>query len=121
MWLPRLLLTLTVAALLTSIPCSGHAGGRFGMGDGGGVRAPSTIFMPPHLGVLSHFGIPRGGFVRPPFFVGPGVVWVGPPEVVVAPVFVEPPTQSAPSTPGSHTVIVQHGSKIEVQSFPVAR
>ena len=138
MWLPRLLLTLTVAALLTSIPCSGHAGGRFGMGDGGGVRAPSTIFMPPHLGVLSHFGIPRGGFVRPPFFVGPGVVWVGPPEVVVVPVFVQPvrsevpvpvpdpkfvvpSTQSAPSTSGSHTVIVQRGSKIEVQSFPVAR
>jgi hypothetical protein len=136
MWLPRLLPTLTIAALLTSIPYPGYTGDRFGMGDDRGFRAP--IFVPPHLGVLSHFGIPRGGFVRPPFFVGPGVVWVGPPQVVVAPVFVQPvrsevpvpvpdpkfvdpPTLSAPSTPGSHTVIVQHGSKIEVQSFPVAR
>ena len=139
MWLPRLLPTLTIAALLTSITCPGYAGDRFGMGDGGGFRAPSTIFVPPHLGVSSPFRVPRG-FVRHPFFaVGPGVVWVGPPEVVVAPVFVQPvrsevpvpvpvpdpkfvdpPTQSAPSTPGSHTVIVQHGSKIEVQAFPVA-
>jgi len=136
MWLPRLLPTLTIAALLTSIPCPGYTGDRFGMGDGGGFRAP--IFVPPHLGVSSLFRVPRG-FVRHPFFaVGRGVLWVGPPEVVVAPVFVQPvrsevpvpvpdpkfvdpPTQSAPSTPGSHTVIVQRGSTIEVQSFPVAR
>ena len=134
MWLPRLLPTLTIAALLTSITCPGYAGDRFGMGDGGGFRAP--IFVPPHLGVSSLFRVPRG-FVRHPFFaVGPGVVWVGPPEVVVVPVFVQPvrgevpvpdpkfvvpPTQSAPSKSGSNTVIMQRGAKIEVQSFPVAR
>src|SRR5881397_337591 len=125
MWLPRLLPTLTIAALLTSIPCPGYTGDRFGMGDDRGFRAP--IFVPPHLGVSSLFRVPRG-FVRHPFFaVGPGGVWVGPPEVVVVPVFVPDPkfvvpsTQSAPSTSGSHTVIVQRGSKIEVQSFSVAR
>src|SRR5881397_1430780 len=129
MWLPRLLPTLTIAALLTSIPCPGYTGDRFGMGDDRGFRAP--IFVPPHLGVSSLFRVPRG-FVRHPFFA------VGPREVVVVPVFVQPvrsevpvpvpdpkfvvpSTQSAPSTSGSDTVIVQRGSKLEVQSFPVAR
>jgi len=37
------------------------------------------------------------------------------------PKFVSPPTGSAPSPSGSHTVIVQHGSRIEVLSFPTAR
>jgi hypothetical protein len=46
---------------------------------------------------------------------------VPPPAPVLDPKFVSPPTQSAPSQPGSHTVIVQRGSQIEVQSFPAAR
>jgi hypothetical protein len=43
------------------------------------------------------------------------------PVLVPDPKFVSPPTPSAPSQPGSHTVIVQRGSQIEVQSFPAAR
>ena len=79
------------------------------------------------------------GFVRQPFFGwGPGGGWVDPDEVVVTPQFaysdpvpseapvpdpkfVSAPTPSASSPPGSHTVIVQRGSQIEVQSFPAAR
>ena len=37
------------------------------------------------------------------------------------PKFVFPPTPTSPSPAGSHTVIVQRGSQIEVQSFPAAR
>jgi len=37
------------------------------------------------------------------------------------PKFVFPPTPSSPSPDGSHTVIVQRGSQIEVLSFPTAR
>lgn len=141
MWLMQLLLTLTIAGLLTSIPCTGYAGGpagRGGMGHAGGFRGPGT--MPPLLGVSSPFGV--RSFVRSSLW-GSSVVWVAPPQVLVVPVFVQqqvqvpseapvpapvpdpkfvsPPTQSAPSTSGAHTVIVQRGSKIEVQSFPVAR
>jgi hypothetical protein len=37
------------------------------------------------------------------------------------PKFVFPPAPSSPSPPDSHTVIVQRGSQIKVQSFPAAR
>jgi hypothetical protein len=141
MWLMQLLLTLTIAGLLTSIPCIGYAGGpagRGGMGHAGGFRVPGTISVPPLLGVSSPFGV--RSFVRSSLW-GSSVVWVASPQVIVVPVFVQQqgqvpseapapvpdpkfvstPTQSAPSTSGPHTVIVQRGSKIEVQSFPVAR
>jgi hypothetical protein len=143
MWLMRLLLILTIAGLLTSNPCTGYAGGpagRGGMGHADGFRVPGTISVPPLLGVSSPFGV--RSFVRSSLW-GSSVVWVAPPQVLVVPVFVQqqvqvpseapvpapvpdpkfvsPPTQSAPSTSGPHTVIVQRGSKIEVQSFPVAR
>jgi len=107
------------------------------MGHAGGFRVPGTISVPPLLGVSSPFGI--RSFVRSSLW-GSSVVLVAPPQVIVVPVFVQqqvqvpsvpapvpdpkfvsPPTQSAPSTSGPHTVIVQRGSKIEVQSFPVAR
>jgi hypothetical protein len=92
-------------------------------------------------GFGGHHGF-RGGhrFLRQPFFVwGTGGDWMGPVdpvEVVVIPQFVAaepiaeppaepkfvfPPTPSSPSPAGSHTVIVQRGSQIEVQSFPAAR
>jgi hypothetical protein len=92
-------------------------------------------------GLGGHHGF-RGGhrFHRQPFFPwGTGGSWmdpVDPVEVVVIPQFAAavpvaeapaepkflfPPTQSSPSPAGSHTVIVQRGSQIEVQSFPVAR
>ncbi len=70
------------------------------------------------------------------FAWGSGVGWVDPDEVAVIPQFPEPvpseapvpnpkfvfpPTPSASSPAGSHTVIVQRGSQIEVQSFPTVR
>jgi len=45
-----------------------------------------------------------------------------PPEPPVAdPKFVFPPAPRAPDPPGTHTVIVQRGSEIEVLSFPATR
>ena len=137
---------LAVALLLVpaapSYAWGGHGGhgGRDFHGHGvivaGPSRAPSIMFMSPHHGMRSPFRGPDG-FVRQPFFAwDPGVGWVGPSEVVVIPQFAEPvpiaapvpdpkflfpPTPSAPSPAGSHTVIVQRGSQIEVQSFPTAR
>ena len=98
----------------------------------------SPHFVSPHHGMRSRVRA-RHSFLRRPFFGwGPGGGWVDPDEVVVIPLFadadpvpseapvpdpkfVSPPTPSASSPPGSHTVIVQRGSKIEVQSFPTAR
>ena len=144
MWF-HLRLTLTIAVLLTSIPCSGYAGGPAGaggMGHAGGFRVPGTVFASPLLGVSSPFRVPFGSFVRSSLW-GSSVVWVAAtPQVVVVPVFVQQqvqipseapvpdpqfvfpvptPTPSASSTAGLHTVIVQRGSKIEVQSFPIDR
>jgi hypothetical protein len=144
MWLLHLLLTLTIAVLLTSIPCTGYAGGPAGaggMGHAGGFRVPGTISASPLLGVSSPFRVPFGSFVRSSLW-GSSVVWVATPQVVVVPVFVQQqvqipseapvpdpqfvfpvptPTPSASSTSGLHTVIVQRGSKIEVQSFLIGR
>jgi hypothetical protein len=144
MWLLRLLLTLTIAVLLTSIPCTGYAGSRAGGGGmvhAGGFRVPGTIFASPLLGVSSPFRVPFGSFVRSSLW-GSSVVWVATPQVVVVPVFLQQQVQipsevpvpdpqfvfplptstpSASSTSGLHTVIVQRGSKIEVQSFPIGR
>jgi hypothetical protein len=143
MWLLRFLPILIIAGLLTSIPCTGYAGGpvgRGGMGHAGGFRVPGTIVVPPRLGVSSPFGV--RSFARSSLW-GSSVVWVAPPQVLVVPVFVQqqvqvpseapvpvpdpkfvfpppPPTPSASRTSGPHTVIVQRGSKIEVQSFAVA-
>jgi hypothetical protein len=114
----------------------------------GGPLAPRIIFLSspfgsphfvsPHHGMRSRVRVPHG-FVRHPFFGwGPGGGWVDPDEVVVIPPFadpepvpseapvpdpkfVSPPPPSAASPPGSHTVIVQRGSRIEVQSFSTAR
>jgi hypothetical protein len=91
-----------------------------------------------------HHGFRSGhSFRRQPFFAwGTGVDWMDPEEVVMIPRFVEPsisavpapdpapapdpkfvfpPTPNAPSSGGSHTVIVQRGSQIEVLSFPAIR
>jgi len=113
-----------------------------------GPLAPRIIFVSPSFG-SPPFGSPHHGmrsrvrlphrFVGQPFFGwGPGGGWVDPGEVAMIPQFadpdpvpseapvpdpkfVSPPPPSASSPPGSHTVIVQRGSKIEVQSFPTAR
>jgi hypothetical protein len=64
---------------------------------------------------------PEEVVVIPQFAVASPVV--APPVVAppADPKFVFPPTPSSPSPDGSHTVIVQRGSQIEVQSFPTAR
>lgn len=103
---------------------------------GHGGHAGGAIFVSPHHGMRSPFRRPHS-FVRQPFLPwGAGVGWTNPEEVVVIPQlaapstdappapdpkFVFPPTPSSPSPPGSQTVTVQHGSQIEVQSFPAAR
>jgi hypothetical protein len=113
----------------------------------GPARSPSILFVSPHNGFVSpHHGmrIPfrdGQGAVRRPFFAwGPGVDWEGPEQVVVIPQvqlaapstsvpvstpvpdpkFLYPPTPSAASPAGSHTVIVQRGPQIEVLTFPIA-
>jgi hypothetical protein len=100
----------------------------------------SSHFVSSHHGMRSRVRIHHEGFVRQPFFDlgGTGGGWVDPDEVAVTaqfadpdpvpseapvpdPKFVSAPTPSVSSPPGSHTVIVQRGSKIEVQPFPAAR
>ena len=89
-------------------------------------------------GFSGHHGF-RGGHHRlspQPFFAWGTFGWVNPVTIVVVPQlpaalpsvlppadpkFVFPPTPSAPSPDDSHTVIVQRGSRIEVQSFRAAR
>jgi hypothetical protein len=91
-----------------------------------------------HHGFRGHNGF-RGDhhFRRQPFFAwDTGIGWMDPEEVVVIPQFavaspvaappadpkfVFPPTPSSPRPDGLHTVIVQRGSQIEVQSFPTTR
>ena len=144
MWLMRFLLTLTTAGLLVSMPCRGDAGGpadRFGMGTAGRFHRPSSISVPaPFLSVSPPIRFSNRSIWYPSVPSGSGAVYMAPPQVVVVPMlvqqfssvvpppapvpdpkFVSPPTQSAPNQPGSHTVIVQRGSQIEVQSFPAAR
>jgi len=142
MWLMRFLVTLVTAGLLMSIPCRGDAGGPaangFGMGKAG-FRQPNSFFVSrPGPGVSAPFRFHNRSVWSPLITEDSGAVWMAPPQVVVVPMlvpqvssevpapvpdpkFVSPPTQSAPSQPGSHTVIVQRGSQIEVQSFPAAR
>ena len=135
---------LAVALLLVpAVPsqAQGHGGGhgfRGGFNGHRGFHSHGVIAISP--GMRSRFQAPHG-FVRQPFVAwGPWGDWVEPDEVVMVPQFVQqfaapipneipvpdpkfvsPPTGSAPSPSGSHTVIVQHGSRIEVLSFPTAR
>ena len=142
MWLMRFLVTLAATGLLMSIPCRSDAGGsvdRFGMGRAGGFRTSNSFFVSPRAhSVAAPFRFHNRSVWSPLITEDSGAVWMAPPQVVVVPMlvpqvssevpapvpdpkFVSPPTQSAPSQPGSHTVIVQRGSQIEVQSFPAAR
>jgi len=118
-----LVLILSVLVAVTVLPLQAH-GGNGGHAGGHGFNG--------------HHGF-RGGhrFRRQPFFDwGTGIDSTEPEQVVVVPQFattstivaptpgpkfVFPPTPSSPSPAGSHTVIVQRGSQIEVQSFPAAR
>ena len=145
MWMMRFLVTLATTGLLMSIPCRGDAGGpvdRFGMGRAGGFRTSNSFFVSPRAhSVAAPFRFHNRSVWYPPIYGGYGGygdVYAAPPQVVVVPMlvpqgpseapvpvpdpkFVSPPTQTAPSQPGTHTVIVQRGSQIEVQSFPAAR
>jgi hypothetical protein len=129
-------MTLVIAVLSVSMPGVTNAGGSFAMGPGRAFRGPSNS--------ISRFpATPRAhrGFDRNPF-AGTGIITVDPGEAVVGedpaelpvivpnappsqppvadPKFVFPPAPSAGEPAGSHTVIVQRGSRIEVQSFPPA-
>jgi hypothetical protein len=143
-------LALTITALVGSTPGTSHADGM-GMERGHSFREPSgsisTFPMSPRgdrrfdpnpfaaMAVVPW--CPFGGtavILGGPYESAPhAVVPEGPPEIpviiaqppespVAVPKFVLPPTPSAPEpTLLPHTVIVQHGSKIAVQSFPAAR
>jgi|SRR5215471_19876568 len=131
---------LAVALLfIPAVPtqAQGHEGGHgFLGGFNGHPGFPRHGFIAIGPGMRSQFLAPHG-FVRQPFIVwGPWGGWAEPDEVVMVPQFVDaapsetpvpdpkfvfPPTPSASSPAGSHTVIVQRGSQIEVQSFPTAR
>src|SRR5215470_6917731 len=122
-----------------------HGHGAIVIGPSG---APGIIFVSPHFfvsprfvstqrGMRSQFRAPHG-FVRQPFLAwGPWGGGVESDEVVMVPQFVPqfadpapseapvpdpkfvfPPTPRASNPAGSHTVIVQRGSQIEMQSFP---
>lgn len=140
----RVLLALATVALLTSIPGRGDAGGpadRFGMGRAGGFRTTNSFFISPSvLSMSPPFRFHNRSVWFPSIPQGSGAVLMAPPQVLMVPMviqqvsreapapapapdpkFISPPTQNAPSQPGSHTVIVQRGSQIEVQSFPATR
>src|SRR5262245_13743747 len=135
MWLMRFLVTLVTAGLLMMIPGGGGAGGPaangFGMGKAG-FRQPNSFFVSrPGSGASAPFRFYNRSVWYPSIYGGYGGygdVYAAPPQVVVVPMlvpqgpseapvrvpdhkFVSPPTQTAPSQPGTHRVIVQRGSR----------
>jgi hypothetical protein len=131
-------LTMAITALVMSIPAVSEAGGRLGMGQRPGFRGPSNSVSAFPMSPRAHRRFDR----RP--FAGTAVIPWEPNDIVVpvvpgdAPVvvrsapqapeapapdpkFVLPPAPSAPEPDGSRQVIVQRGSRIEVQSFPSVR
>jgi hypothetical protein len=137
--------TVAITALVVSTPAAAQAGGRLGMGHGPGqgFRGPSDSVSAFPMSPRPHrrFDRGRGRFGA---FGGTAVIPWEPNDIVVpvvpgdppvfvrnappapeAPVpdakFVLPPAPGAPEPDGSRQVIVQRGSKIEVQSFPAAR
>lgn len=121
------------AGVLLTVPPVASGGGRVMTGrGGGGFRGPSApITVPPAFSG-------RHRFLRHPFVGGVGTndgvvevvreVPVAVPVVVredrptVPPVgdpkFIFPPQASPAGEAGFHTVVIQRGSKVEVQSFP---
>ena len=130
------------AGALLAVPPVASAGGRIMTGRGGGVRGPSAppITAPPGFGGRHRFTRHPfvGGFTRHPFVGGvvtnddvvevvrevpvavPVVVRESPPPVppIGDPKFVFPPQASPSGEASSHTVVIQRGSNVEVQSFP---
>ena len=136
---------LTIAPLVVGAPCVSLAGG-FGVGHGQSLRGPSgstsTFPMSPRrdrgfdrnpfagkavvpwypYGGTAYESVPYAVVPAGPAEIPASVIVAPPPEPPVAdPKFVFPPTPSGPEPASTHTVIVQRGSKIEVQSFPAAR
>jgi hypothetical protein len=134
----RIVTALSMASLLVA-PCAVSAAGPFHPDQGGReFRVPSDRMTPlPPFGVRRHFGrrvfpivpayppdyvvdepsddvviLPRAPVPPPP---------PAPPAPAAAAKILEPPAPTAPASDGSHRVIVQHGSTIEVQSFPAGR
>jgi hypothetical protein len=144
-------LALTVAALVVSSPGVSHADGKgIGRGHSfrEPSRSISTFPMSPRrdrrfdrspfaaMAVVPWY--PYGGTAVIPWdpyesapdavvpegpagIAAPVIVAPPPEPPVPAPKFVFPPTPSAPEGTSTHTVIVQRGSKIEIQSFPSTR
>ena len=125
------ILLVSAGALLTVSPVA-SAGGRIMTGRGGGVRGPSApITVPPGFGSRHRF--PRhpfvGGVVTNDVVVEvvrevpvavPVMVRESPSPVppIGDPKFIFPPQASPSGEAGSHTVVIQRGSNVEVQSFP---
>ena len=130
----RIVTALSMAALLVA-PCAVSAAGPFHLDQGGReFRVPSDrMTAPPPFSVPRRFG--RHEFpivpVYPPDYVvaepSDDVVILQrapvppPPAPPATPKILEPPAPIAPASDGSHRVIVQRGSNIEVQSFPAGR
>lgn len=144
-------LALTIAALVVSSPGVSHAGGLgLGRGHSFPEPSGSISTFPmsprrdrrfdrnPFAEMAAIPWYPFGGtavipwdpYESAPSEVVPegpaempvSVIVAPPPEPPVAdPKSVFSPTPSAPELTGTHIVIVQRGSKIEVQSFPAAR
>lgn len=139
----------SLAALLVGMAPDAEAGGALGTGRAGGghfglgFRAPHVTRVPSPRRHFSLFLGQRVVAAHPfdsemdTFFpgdpatvqvvVGPGPTPPAPvapaPKAVEAPgpKFVFPPSPGADPAPGRDAVIVQHGSRIEVTSFPTDR
>jgi hypothetical protein len=144
-------LALTIAALVVGSPVVSHAEGLgmerghsfrgpsgsispFPMSPRGDRRFDRSPFAAMAVVPWHPFGgtsvIPWDPYESAPYAVvpeGPAEVAVpimvapSPEPPVPDPKFVFSPTPSAPEVTGPHTVIIQRGSKIEVQSFPATR
>jgi hypothetical protein len=124
--------TLIVAALLVTAAHDAYAGGRLVPGQRGTLRGPTAPV--PSSPFAGRHRFPRhpfvGGLVRDVDVIEvvrevPVAVPVVAREVtpntapVGEPKFVMPPERTAPAPPGSHTVVIQRGSAIEVQTLPL--
>jgi hypothetical protein len=136
MWL-ACVLVLTTTLVLVGTPRVTHGGGRVvtghGRAPGGSSSSISTFSRLPRA--HRHFGrTPFGGAFLIPWDSYPVLVPEAPVErrvmvqsplpsepPVADPKFVFPPSPTAPGPPGSHAVIIQRGSRIEVESFAAER
>ena len=134
----RIVPALSMASLLVA-PCAVSAAGPFHTDQGGReFRVPSDrMTAPPPFSAPRHFR--RHVFPIVPVYPPDYVVSEPPDDVVIlqrapvppppppppaaaaTPKILEPPAPIAPTSDGSHRVIVQRGSNIEVLTFPASR